>query len=499
MAQGTYTFRLTVINNTGGSSTDTVSIIVNPLVHIPPVANAGASQTITLPDDSVSLDGSNSYAPDGAIGSYSWTQVSGPSTATMTGVATATPAISGLVPGRYLFQLTVTDNDGLTATAVVRITVIAAPNEAPIANAGPDQTIVLPTNSVSLNGTKSYDPDGSIASYSWTLISGTGAATILNPNTATPTVTGLQAGVYVFQLVVTDNDGSTGTDQVQITVNAAPIEPPVANAGADQAIVLPTNSTTLNGTKSYDPDGTLVSYEWTEVSGPSNAVIGNYNTPTPTVSGLIVGQYIFKLTVTDNYGQTSSDQMIINVTDSLMPPVANAGADTTIALPANSTVLDGSGSWARSGKITTYQWVQLSGPSKASIAASDSSVTPVGGLSGGAYSFQLTVTDTYGQSSTATVSVMVMNELRTSGASTIVLYPNPAQSTVSLQLTSDSTGTMRVSIYDMLGNLVYTQQTDKSQSFYSSQIDVSKLSGGVYNMQVVIGTNKPINARLIKQ
>jgi Secretion system C-terminal sorting domain/PKD domain len=499
MAQGTYTFRLTVVNNTGGRSTDTVSIIVNPLVHIPPVANAGASQTITLPDDSVSLDGSNSYAPDGAITTYSWTQVSGPSTATIAGVVTATPTISGLVPGRYLFQLTVTDNDGLTSTAVVRITVIAAPNEAPIANAGPDQTIVLPTNSVSLNGTKSYDPDGSIASYSWTLISGTGAATILNPNTASPTVTGLQAGVYVFQLVVTDNEGSTGTDQVQITVNAAPVEPPVANAGADQAIVLPTNSTTLNGTKSYDPDGTLVAYDWTEVSGPSNAVIGNYNTPTPTVSGLIVGQYIFKLTVTDNYGATSSDEMIINVTDSLMPPVANAGADTTIALPANSSVLNGSGSWARSGTITTYQWVQLSGPSKASIVASDSSVTSVGGLAGGAYSFQLTVTDTYGQSSSATVAVTVVNELRTSGASTIVLYPNPAQSTISLQLTSDSTGTMRINIYDMLGNLVYTQQTDKSQSFYNSQIDVSKLAGGVYNMQVVIGTNKPINARLIKQ
>lgn len=83
------------------------------------------------------------------------------------------------------------------------------------ANAGSDQTITLPTNSATLNGTASTGA----TTYLWTKISGPGATTILNNTTATPTVTGLQAGVYVFQLSI--NSGAS-TDQVQVTVNAAP-------------------------------------------------------------------------------------------------------------------------------------------------------------------------------------------------------------------------------------------------------------------------------------
>jgi hypothetical protein len=66
------------------------------------------------------------------------------------------------------------------------------------------------------------DTDGTISSYSWTKISG-GTATITSPTSASTTITGLVAGTYVFQLQVTDNNGATATDTVQITVNAASI------------------------------------------------------------------------------------------------------------------------------------------------------------------------------------------------------------------------------------------------------------------------------------
>ncbi|HSZ34035.1 MAG TPA: PKD domain-containing protein, partial [Puia sp.] len=497
LVQGTYSFQLTVRDNDGATSTDTVSIAVDAAVNKPPVANAGVSQTITLPTSSASLDGSASFDPDGTIASYSWAQISGPSTATITGGTTTKPTVSGLIVGRYMFQLTVTDNGGATAKATVRITVLAAPNQAPIANAGTDQTISLPTTSVSLDGTKSHDPDGTISSYRWTEISGN-PVTIVNSTTATPTVTGLSAGTFVMQLIVTDNEGATGTDNVTITVKPAVNQPPVAIAGNDIDLVLPTNSTALNGTKSYDPDGRIVSYSWVQVSGPGSAVIGSYNTATPTVSGLIVGQYVFQLTVTDNEGAKATDKVTVTVTANILPPIANAGTDTTIAIPANSSVLNGSASKAQSGSLMSYQWTQLNGPSDATISASDSAVTTVQGLSGGEYTFQLTVTDSYGQSSNATVTVSVMSDLRTAG-SAVLLYPNPAQSTINLQLTNDSTGTMSVNIYDMLGNLVQSKQTEKSQSYYNAPFDVSRLAGGVYTMQIVIGTNKPITAKFIKQ
>ena len=73
-------------------------------------------------------------------------------------------------------------------------------------------------------------------------------------------------GAYKFELKVTDNNGVTGVDTVQVTVNAAVNIPPVANAGSDQTITLPTNTALLNGSAA-DADGTVVSYLWTKISG----------------------------------------------------------------------------------------------------------------------------------------------------------------------------------------------------------------------------------------
>jgi hypothetical protein len=91
------------------------------------------------------------------------------------------------------------------------------PNSAPVASAGADQSITLPTNSVTLSGSGT-DSDGTIASYSWSKVSG-GAATITSPSAASTTVTGLAQGTYVFRLTVTDNEGATATDDITITVN----------------------------------------------------------------------------------------------------------------------------------------------------------------------------------------------------------------------------------------------------------------------------------------
>ena len=97
---------------------------------------------------------------DGTIAIYLWSQVSGPSSATLAGVATANLTASNLLEGVYTFELTVTDNDGATASDVASVTVNAA-NQPPTANAGPDQTLTLPTNSLTLNGS-AVDLDGTI-------------------------------------------------------------------------------------------------------------------------------------------------------------------------------------------------------------------------------------------------------------------------------------------------------------------------------------------------
>lgn len=90
-------------------------------------------------------------------------------------------------------------------------------NQPPVVNAGTDQTITLPTNSVNLLATAT-DADGTISSYSWTKVSG-GAATIASSTAAATAITGLVAGSYLFRCTVTDNLGATASDDVTIQVN----------------------------------------------------------------------------------------------------------------------------------------------------------------------------------------------------------------------------------------------------------------------------------------
>ena len=325
LVQGVYSFRLLVTDNAGATAADTVLVTVNaalpppPPTNQPPVANAGADISITLPANSTTLNGTASTDPDGTISVYSWSYISGPATFTLNNASSATAGLTNLVQGVYSFRLQVTDNAGASATDTVLVTVNAAPpppNQPPVANAGNDIVITLPVSSTNLNGSASYDPDGSISTYSWNKISGTGATTILNPNTATPTVIGLTAGQYVFELTVTDNNGAQATDQVMVTVNAAvpgTNQAPVANAGKDTSIALPIDNITLSGNQSMDPDGSIAFFNWTQLSGPGTAIIATSSSVNTLVSGLLEGDYVFQLTVTDNLGAVSNATVKVSV------------------------------------------------------------------------------------------------------------------------------------------------------------------------------------------
>lgn len=97
-------------------------------------------------------------------------------------------------------------------------------NKPPVPNAGADKSITLPTNSIALIGTAT-DPDGTIASYAWTKISG-GAATIKTVGAAQTVVEGMVQGLYSFRLTVKDNGGLSASDDVNVTVNPATPPPP---------------------------------------------------------------------------------------------------------------------------------------------------------------------------------------------------------------------------------------------------------------------------------
>jgi hypothetical protein len=432
-----------------------------PPTNIAPVANAGSDITITLPTNSVNLDGAASKDADGTIVTYAWAKVGGPSQYSITNAGSASTTATGLAAGVYVFRLQVTDDKGATGSDDVTVTVLAD-NLGPVSNAGADINITLPTNSTTLNGGSSSDPDGSIVKYAWTKISGPSSFTIADATLATTALTNLVAGTYVFRLTVTDNKGATATDDVNVIVNNVntPVnQPPVARAGTDIAITLPTNSVTLNGSASSDPDGSISKYAWTKVSGPTQFLIASTGSAITVVSNLVAGTYVFRLTVTDNNGATASDDIMVIVNTTSSPgnqaPIANAGTDITVQLPIASITLDGSASYDSDGRIISYKWVKVSGPTTFTLLTPLAATTVFSNLAPGTYVFQLTVTDDKGATGTDTVTITVL-DLKTPdlGILTVIAAPNPSTTTFKLKITSANTDSIFIHIYDWSGKLV---------------------------------------------
>lgn len=478
-----------------------------PPPNQPPVVIVNAKQSISLPVTNTILDGTRSYDPDGSITSYSWTLVSGPAVTFSTDSAAST-IVTGLTQGIFIFKLTATDNSHAISSALDTIIVnpadtVPPANIVPVANAGPDQTITAPLNSVNLNGSSSYDPDGSISIYSWVMISGPRSVTIANAGTMNPSVQGLTPGEYVFQLSVTDNSGASSSDQVEITVYPEPTLPnqsPVANAGTNLTITAPVSSIALNGSSSFDPDGTIVHYDWSEVSGPNTAGITNNGTTTPTVSGLIVGIYTFHLLVTDNDGATDDDQITVTVNPAVNKlnqiPVAMAGTDTVIFLPATTYMLNASGSYDPDGNITSYHWQEISGPNEVLATTADNAEAGISHLQEGSYIFQLTVTDN--ENATATAQIKISVEPGAGNSDQLLVYPNPSVNQIHSRITSNIMGTVRIQVYNMTGQLVISNQTEKSTAVFEKTFQISTFASGMYTIQVNIGNQKTMVAKFIK-
>ncbi|HUS01992.1 MAG TPA: kelch repeat-containing protein [Chitinophagaceae bacterium] len=186
-------------------------------------------------------------------------------------------------------------------------------NKPPVANAGMDQLIALPKDSAFLDGVASNDPDGTLTSYKWAKIKGPISSVIITPDSSKTMVKALSAGVYQFELTVKDNGGLSAKDTVQIIVdNPAVNQPPIACAGADQVITLPTNSINLNGSCSTDPDNNITGYVWTKIAGPSSFSITS-NVAQTAVNNLTEGIYQFELKVTDAGGLYAKDTVQVTV------------------------------------------------------------------------------------------------------------------------------------------------------------------------------------------
>src|SRR6185312_5518756 len=176
------------------------------------------------------------------IQGVAWKETSGPATATISAPGNASTTVSGLtVAGSYVFTPTATENNSLTASGSVTITVNAATVAAPpTVSAGKGQAIALPTSSANLAGTATGNGGATIRSVSWKQGAGPVTATISSPTSLATTVSGMTtAGSYIFTLTAIDNNGKSANGSMTVTVNPNPggsttLTPPTVSAGKGQ-------------------------------------------------------------------------------------------------------------------------------------------------------------------------------------------------------------------------------------------------------------------------
>lgn len=215
--QSTLEFRITVVDNDGGSASDTIVVTVLPL-NIAPIADAG--EDFQVNEGSETTISGSATDTDGSIATYAWTQVSG-NGVTLLGADTATLTFEAptlAVESVLEFRLTATDDDGETASDTVAVTVVPV-NTMPVAQAGDDFETNERSETV-ISGSGS-DADGVVASYLWEQIAGD-TVVLQAANTATLTFEAPSveaASTLEFQLTVTDNEGAANSDSVVVTVN----------------------------------------------------------------------------------------------------------------------------------------------------------------------------------------------------------------------------------------------------------------------------------------
>ena len=422
-----------------------------------PVANAGPDQTVDS-EATVTLDGTGSSDADG-IEFYNWERTGGNGVASvkLDDASAAKPTFKAdiLTPGAddvtHEFTLVVTDRsrhairqqpgrnvrtentpdvcrDGRLSeercTLIYRktdeATVMVTVDAPPVANAGLDRNVRTGTQ-VTLDGRASRDSNTTLT-YAWT-----GPVPLTDPNTAMPTfmadILGTDAAEVTreFMLTVTDSQGQTATDTMEVTIgsNASP----TANAGPDQEDI-PPGEITLDGSASMDSDGTI-DLEWERTGGTAGVDVtlddATAEMPKFTVNlvpGAMDVEHVFTLTVTDEDGAIDTDTVKVSIVSAFAMPRAVAETVTPTIGSGGLVILDGSNSTVdRRRTVKSWNWQRTDGTSTdLPVLTGGNTATPMftaelrkAGEMDVTHVFTLTLTDSNDEESVAMVTVTVIS------------------------------------------------------------------------------------------
>ncbi|MCB4755889.1 MAG: hypothetical protein LHV69_02475, partial [Elusimicrobia bacterium] len=411
---GVYVLKLTA-NDSDKSAFDTVQITVrsNPADNQAPQVSVVADQTvITLPLNHANLDGTVTDdglpMPPGMV-TTTWTQVGGPAgQVSFANASSQDTTATFTAPGAYTLRLTAFDG-ALTRQADVAITVNSNPadNQAPQVEAGIDQTITLPIDTVNLDATVTDDglPTPGVVTTLWEKLTGPGTVTFGNASQVNTSAQFSAAGVYVLCLTANDTQ-KTSSDTVKITINSNPADtqpPQVSIVFSPTTLTLPQNQVNLDGTVVDDglpiPPGKVTTM-WTQVGGPAGqSSFADASSEDTTATFAAPGIFTLRLTVFDGAlsGQAEVTITVNSNPAANLPPTVEAGAEQIIILPVNFVILQGvvrDDDLPNPPARVTSTWSKSSGPGRVEFADPTQPETMANFSEAGIYILRLTADDT---------------------------------------------------------------------------------------------------------
>jgi gliding motility-associated-like protein len=312
----TTTYFLTMVDDSLCTATDSIIVTIYN-----PIANAGVDGTLTCSSPTLNLDGTASTS-----GLYNWTSIGG---SVISGGTTTSPLVGQT--GLYVLEV---NEFGCLDTDTVEI---FQDTTLPIVDAGTDTTITCLIDTIQLNGFVSGSSD---VVYYWT-----GPSILSGDSTLTPIING--PGTYVLTAVDTANNCQISSN----VVVADGTNLPVVTAGSNASITCLAPTLNLNGTGSET--GSTITYEWTTLDG---TILTGVDSIIATTSS--AGTYT--LTVFNSLnGCSSSSNVVISLNNT--PPIASAGADTTLNCSTIGTGVPIDGTGSQAGMNITYQWTTPNG------------------------------------------------------------------------------------------------------------------------------------------
>jgi len=329
---GTFNVTLTVTDNESFTATAYRDVVV----HAHPVASFTTTPNPAVVGASVTFNASASRDPDGNIVTYAWDF--GDST-NGTGAITSHPYASA---GTYNVTLNVTDNDSLNGTVYHDVVVRPPPPgpRPPVADFVASPSPTDPGSPVTFDASASFDPDGTIVSYTWEFGDSTVGSGVM------PTHAFANPGVYTAILTVVDNQSLSSNATHQVTVNTPPR---VAFQFSPGTIYIGV-SVAFDGYASTDPDGTIASYSWDFGDGS----FGTGVQPSHVYSAK--GLFGVELTVVDNLGLSNYTTRAVAVRDRAPQITSSAPGLGPLTLDAGATQTFTVIAWDPDGDVLTYTW-----------------------------------------------------------------------------------------------------------------------------------------------